>query len=318
MTACPICLDEGGGQRDGYHDACVLALLGPPPIAPSMAAHAREITEGNLVEFGRGSISGVQPKVLVQRSRDGANLEIIGRGGLFILKPQTSTLPALPENEHTVMTLGRHIGLDVPPCGLVRLGDGSWAYIIRRFDRSADGSQRYRQEDFCALAEQPAAKKYDKGSVELFMRILRKHLVAEDLPDQALLLYRQVLFSWWVGNGDLHLKNLSLTAGADNRWRLTPAYDLVCSELVIKNDAFALPLEGRRTGLDRAAWLRYARYCGLEESAAVAEMTNLVGATPWSEALIGRSYLPLDMKPQLVAVLRRNSAILRSDGTTRS
>lgn len=310
MTACPICLDPGSAHPDGYHPACILKLLGPPPIAPRMREGAQLLTEGNLVEVGRGSISGVQPKVLVRRSEDGTTLEIVGRGGLFILKPQTNNFPALPENEHTTMTIGRLVGLDVPPCGLVRLGDDSWAYIIRRFDRSHDGARRYPQEDFCALAEQPADKKYDKGSVELCMRILRKHLAPADLPGQALLLYRQFLFSWWIGNGDLHLKNLSLTAGAEGRWRLTPAYDLVSSELIIPKDSFALPLGGRRTRLDKRAWLEFARYCGLDEGVARAEMTRLVRALAPAESIIDRSYLPADMKERLTALLRRTSAAL--------
>ena len=152
MMYCPICLEEGGPQSDGYHEDCVLSLLGPPPLAPRMGVGARDLTEGSVVEFGRGSISGVQPKVLVRRSEDGKQLETVGKGGLYILKPQTAAHRAFPENEHTTMTLARRLGLHVPPCGLVRLGDESWAYIIRRFDRSADGSQRIRQEDFCALA----------------------------------------------------------------------------------------------------------------------------------------------------------------------
>lgn len=311
MTSCPICLEDGGTQADGYHDACVLALLGPPPIAPRLHRTTLELTDSDLVEYGRGSISGVQPKVLVRRSDDGATLEVVGRGGLYILKPQTRDLRSLPENEHTVMTLARALGLDVPPCGLVRLADDSWAYVIRRFDRSPDGSQRYDQEDFCGLAELPPEKKYDKGSAELCMRILRKHLAPADLPSQALLLFRQFLFSWWVGNGDLHLKNLSLTAGADERWRLTPAYDLVSSELVIDGDAFALPLAGKRKRLTRATWEGFAAYCGIAGDAASAEFQRLVDALPAAEALVSRSYLPDDMKPRLVEVLQRTSAILR-------
>jgi serine/threonine-protein kinase HipA len=311
VTPCPICLDEGSERRDGYHDTCVLNLLGPPAIAVRMREPAKDLTESTLVEFGRGSISGVQPKVLVRRSADGAHLEVVGKGGLYILKPQTNTFPSMPENEHTMMSLGRLVGLNVPPCGLVRLGDNSWAYLIRRFDRSADGAQRYRQEDFCALAGFPAEKKYDKGSAELCMRILRTFLDPVDVPAQALLIYRQFLFSWWAGNGDLHLKNLSLSAGHDGRWRLTPVYDLVCSELVILHDSFALPLDGRRTKLDRAAWEKFARYCGIRADDAAAEIGHLVGSLPSAEALVGRSHLPGEMKARLVDVLHRTTDTLQ-------
>lgn len=309
MTSCPICLEAGGRQADGYHDSCVLTLLGPPPMAPRMALGARDLTESNVVEVGRGSISGVQPKVLVQRSVDGHHLEVVGKGGLYILKPQTSTHRALPENEHTTMTLARRLGLAVPPCGLIRLADDSWAYIIRRFDRSLDGSRRIRQEDFCALAELKAEKKYDV-SAELCVRLLRQHVAPQDLPAEVLRLFRQLLFSWWVGNGDLHLKNLSLTAGLDGRWRLTPAYDLVSTELVLPGDTLALPIQGKKNKLLRGDWLHFAKYCGIVETDAEAEIARLQTSAAMAGDLIVRSYLPQDMQARLIPFLERRSAQL--------
>ena len=44
---------------------------------------------------------------------------------------------------------------------------------------------------------------------------------------ELLKLYRLLLFDWWSGNGDMHLKNFSLLTGKDGRHRLSPAYDLV-------------------------------------------------------------------------------------------
>lgn len=312
MMACPICLEPGGQQEDGYHDHCVLSLLGPPPVAPRMLMGARDLTESDVVEFGRGSISGVQPKVLVQQSQDGLRLEVVGKGGLYILKPQTSAHRALPENEHTTMTLARSLGLQIPPCGLIRLGDASWAYIIRRFDRTSDGSRRIRQEDFCALAGLPADKKYDKGSAELCVRLLREHLAPQDVPGEVLKLYRQMLFSWWVGNGDLHLKNLSLTAGLDNRWRLTPTYDLVSTELVLPGDKLALPLGGKHNKITLTDWLKFAAYCNIGETEVEAELERLAQAAGPAEALVVRSYLPQDMKDRLIPFLTRRSAHLRA------
>lgn len=311
MIACPICLNVGGTQPDGYHDDCVLSLLGPPPIAPRMSMGARELTESEVVEFGRGSISGVQPKVLVERSEDGRELKIIGKGGLYILKPQNSGYRALPENEHTTMTLARHLGLPVPPCGLIRLADESWAYLIRRFDRSEDGTPPIHQEDFCALAELPAERKYE-GSAELFVRLLKKHVAPQDLPGELLILFRQLLFSWWVGNGDLHLKNLSVTSGVDDRVRLTPAYDLVSTELVWRGSILALPINAKRNKLTPKDWLRLADYSGIEQAVATAEMANFGQASEMAGELVTRSYLPQDMKDRLVPFLAARSALLRA------
>jgi hypothetical protein len=46
-------------------------------------------------------------------------------------------------------------------------------------------------------------------------------------------LFRRMVFSWWTGNGDMHLKNFSLPAGADGIHRLSPAHDLLCTRLAI-------------------------------------------------------------------------------------
>jgi serine/threonine-protein kinase HipA len=91
---------------------------------------------------------------------------------------------------------------------------------------------------------------------------------------------------------------------------LTPAYDLVSTKLVIPNGIFALPLDGRRTKIRRADWLKFAHYCGLDEAIAPGEMMRLLEALPAAEELVNRSYLPPDMKPKLIDILRRNSEIL--------
>ena len=41
----------------------------------------------------------------------------------------------------------------------------------------------------------------------------------------------------------MHLKNFSLLTNEDGITRLTPAYDLVCTRLVIPDHQLALPLQ---------------------------------------------------------------------------
>ncbi|BBX27972.1 hypothetical protein GCM10009632_11580 [Mycolicibacterium alvei] len=42
-------------------------------------------------------------------------------------------------------------------------------------------------------------------------------------------LLKTVVFSWRIGNGDLHGKNLSIY-DPDGVWQPTPAYDLLCTQ----------------------------------------------------------------------------------------
>ena len=75
-----------------------------------------------------------------------------------------------------------------------------------RIDGKDDGSKVY-QEDFCQLSELPPSAKYD-GSGEGCAKIINRF--ASEPSIDLLRLFEQLVFSWWVGNGDLHLKNLSL------------------------------------------------------------------------------------------------------------
>src|SRR5690606_29429207 len=121
---------------------------------------------------------------------------------------------------------------------------------------------KVHQEDFCQLARQPIRAKYD-GSMELCVRLLRQY--ATEPPVEILKLYRLAVFIWWSGNGDMHLKNFSVTRDSEGLIRLTPAYDLLSSRLVIPNDRLALPMVRKDDHLTRGTWLEFARYCQLPE-----------------------------------------------------
>jgi serine/threonine-protein kinase HipA len=75
---------------------------------------------------------------------------------------------------------------------------------------------------------------------------------------EALKLLRLFVFSWWIGSGDLHLKNLALVTDPEGLTRLSPCYDLLSTRLVIPDDDLALSVDGRRGNLNRASWLRFA------------------------------------------------------------
>jgi serine/threonine-protein kinase HipA len=255
---------------------------------------------------GKMSISGVQEKVSLTLSEDRRNLELVTTGGRYILKPETSRFSSVPQNEQLTMRLARLVSIDVPPCGLVRLKDGALAYIIKRFDRLDDGAKLH-VEDFCQLAEKRLRDKYG-GSAELCVRIVRK-FATEPLVE-LYKLYRMLLLTWWVANGDMHLKNFSLLTTADGVHRLSPAYDLVCTKLVIPHDTLALPVGGKNKNLSRRNWLQFAEYCGIPERAARRVLDEQAAALEPAISLVGKSNLPEPMKREYEAILRENSANL--------
>jgi serine/threonine-protein kinase HipA len=256
---------------------------------------------------GRTSLSGVQQKISVTFSADKRTLQVNLGQGSYILKPQSSVYPQLPENELLTMRIAEAFGVEIPACGLVRLADGSLAYLVRRFDRPADGS-KLLQEDFCQLAAKPAKDRYD-GSAELCARLVRRY-AAEPLIELMKLL-RVFAVTWVTGNGDMHLKNLSLLAAADRIYRLSPAYDCLCSRLIIPDDTLALPIVGKREHLVPADWNRFGDYCGLPIRATDRLLKGVVAADREAAALISHSFLNEEFKSEYTALVAGRLSDLR-------
>ncbi|HUT93167.1 MAG TPA: HipA domain-containing protein [Thermoguttaceae bacterium] len=255
---------------------------------------------------GKMSISGVQAKVSLALSSDKSALEVAAAGGRYILKPETSQFPSVPQNEHLSMRMARLVSIEVPPFGLIRLKDGTTAYVIKRFDRLDDGT-KLQVEDFCQLAEKRLRDKYD-GSAELCVKTLRKYATEPLIEIRKL--YRLILFSWWMANGDMHLKNFSLITTTDGIRRLSPAYDLVCTRLVIGDDTLAMPIGGRDKSFTRGSWLRFAEYCQIPERAAKRLISDQIEALEPALRLISSSFLPDQMQEEYEGFLRENTSVL--------
>lgn len=300
---CRVCLGEVRGDAD-YHSRCLRSLFGTSKV-PSLDIETSKLHTAALAMVGHTSLSGIQKKISVNLSADRATLQVAAEGGRYILKPQTEAYPHLPENEHTTTQLARLFGIEVATGGLISLKDGSAAYIVRRFDRLSDG-RKHRQEDFCQLAEKSPKEKYD-GSAELCIRLLRKY--ATEPLVEILKLYRLLLFVWWTGNGDMHLKNFSLLVDEADVVRLTPAYDLVCTRLVIPDDQLALPILGKRDRLDRMDWVKFGEYCGLPQRAVARILDELVKSASKAKALVRRSSLDETEKGALTALLLERSGV---------
>jgi serine/threonine-protein kinase HipA len=304
MSVCRICLETTRGDAE-YHPRCVKSLFGATKI-PTLDIEVSKLHTAALAMVGHTSLSGIQKKISVNLGVDRETLQVAAEGGLYILKPQTGTYPALPENEHVTTRLAQLVGIETAPAGLVALKDGTLAYVVRRFDRLAGGG-KVRQEDFCQLAEKSPKDKYD-GSAELCVRLLRKY--ASEPLIEIRKLYRLLVFVWWSGNGDMHLKNFSVLIDSDGRVRLTPAYDLVATNLVIANDPLALAVSGKKTKLRRSDWLEFAEYCQLSERVAAPILERQAKAVNEAQGLIERSFLPDEQRQQYQQLIQDRSALI--------
>lgn len=304
MSACWACLDpvEDGAR---YHDRCLRALFGVAKV-PRIDVELAKLHTLALAMVGHTSLSGVQRKISMRLASEARTLKVAAEGGQFILKPQAQTFPALPENEHVTMRIAARAGIEIPPCTLVELADGTRAYLVRRFDR-LDGGGKLLQEDLCQLAIQSPKDKY-RGSAELCVKLILRHASAPVV--EAHKLFRLLAFGWWTGNGDMHLKNFSILRGEDGHYRLSPAYDLVSTRLLIEDDPLALPIGGADKEVSRRRWLELARRCRLPPRAAEGVLRDLAAATDEAVALVAASWLPDDMKRAYAALLRERGRVL--------
>lgn len=306
-SACLVCLAPAP-DTGRYHVRCLRSLFGVPRL-PALHVELAKLHTLALAMVGHTSLSGIQRKISLGLSVERTTLQVATEGGLYILKPQAQTFPSLPENEHVTMRIAACAGLVIPRCGLVALEDGTLAYVARRFDRTDSGAKRL-QEDFCQLAVRSPKDKY-QGSAELCARLVLRY-ASEPLVESARL-FRLLVFTWWTGNGDMHLKNFSLLRGDDGLQRLSPAYDLLCTRLVIPEDLLALSISGNKKNVTRRQWMELAQACQLLPRAAERVMREVGGALEEALALIERSALPAAMQRDYSALLAERAPVLLGD-----
>ncbi|RYG46474.1 type II toxin-antitoxin system HipA family toxin [bacterium] len=216
------------------------------------------------------AIAGVQPKISL------GGLFRTARTALTIAKFQPREFPNLLQNEAAIMRLAARCGL---PAAKVELREE--ALLVTRFDRVLDRqTRRLRQvhvEDALQLMNLYPHRKYTLDYREILQVIEGLHAGKAALLD-ALRLY---VFSYLVGNGDLHAKNVSLLYERETRrWRMTPAYDLLSTlpyaSLLSGADRMALALEDEAFGRFEAQdFIEMGSSFDLPESAVLRMIQNL-------------------------------------------
>lgn len=82
----------------------------------------------------------------------------------------------------------------------------------------------------------------------------------------------RLVFSYIVGNSDMHLKNFSLieTFEGSGEYVLSPAYDLLPVNTIMPEDKeqFALTINGKKTNIRRKDFFVFAESCGLSKNSA--------------------------------------------------
>ena len=252
MSLCPITYEQ---ISEGTYSRRGLKRLNPALEDLKLFPFDRqEIIREAQKRMTKMSIAGVQPKLSAQLSVKHSRFVLVDRHGSYILKPELSDYEDVPQNEDLTMRLASLSGIDIPLHGLIYAKDQSMIFFIRRFDRTGT-SGKVHVEDFAQIAGKSRDTKYDY-SMEKLITLIEQYCTFPMVEKTKL--FRRVLFSWLVGNEDMHLKNFSIIH-RDPVIELSPAYDLLNTTIVLANptEEMALPLMGKKSNFNSEVFFDY-------------------------------------------------------------
>ena len=313
MSRCLCCGKELRTETaHGWHTACVKAFFGTTKF-PDIDVTKEVLNQIAIDNTSKGfTVPGVQKKLSLHLSReDTPRLTLVNYPTGYILKPQTDEYAALPEMEYLVMQMAEVSGIKTVPHALLRLPsqENAFAYITKRIDR-ADG-QMLAMEDFCQLDGRLTEDKY-RGSYERCGKIIKTHSMNDGL-DLAKLFFR-VVFSFAVGNSDMHLKNFSLieTEEGSGKYILSSAYDMLSTNVVIPSDKdeLALTINGKKQNICRKDFLVFADTIGIPERSAEKMIEKIVKLKDKYISMCRDSYMPEQMRESLENLIEQRIAVL--------
>ncbi len=314
-----ICLCCGKKLKEaeyetGWHKSCIRRFFGTDLFPELVIDHTLINELADRTTQNGFTIPGVQKKISLHLSREEnvPRLTLIDYPLGYILKPPVEEYPYLPESEHLAMRLAEIAGIRTVLHALMKAESG-YAYITKRVDRVSVGKQEsgmLAMEDFCQLNGRLTVDKY-KGSYEQCAKVIRKFSSRSGLDLTEL--YMRVVFSYVVGNSDMHLKNFSLMAldSTQQNYILSPAYDLLPVNLLLPEDTeeFALALNGKKRNITRKDFLRFAENCGIEQKTAVRLIRSICSRYAKYENAVRESFLPQDMQETFIKLMQERMAL---------
>lgn len=140
-----------------------------------------------------------------------------------------------------------------------------------------------------------------KGSYERCAKIIQRYSSRPGLDITELFI--RVVFSFIVGNSDMHLKTFSLIETNENSgaYILSDAYDILPVNTVNPADTeqTALTLNGKKRNLHRNDFLKFADSCGMERTVADRLIDRLIGKRVIFETIVNSSFLTEELKEKL-------------------
>lgn len=274
------------------------------------------------------SISGVQPKIGVNKSLEGRFVGRTSTGeAAIIAKLPSPDYPRMPQLENLSMTLARLAGVAVCEFELVNLaalsaphrydlgGEVAGQFLaVTRFDRGLGGKRHF--EDFAQVFGLPPEQKYTESYAAIAAVLMG---LPQCGPAAVHELLRRLEVNELLGNADMHLKNIGLLYRDHKHAELAPAYDITATGLYNGTRGHALQLMPGIKAQHAAPLFNPTRlqdFCnalGLQVAGAAKVIRDVAtqAAEQWLQPVLNSSLTPWQ-KGQLLARLGTHPHLLQA------
>lgn len=302
-------------DKSGWHKTCIKKFFGTSQL-PKIEIDDKTLSLLAAETTSKGfTVPGVQKKLSLHLISDSntPRLTLVNYPTGYILKPQVAEFEAMPEAEQLVMSMADSAGISTVPHALIK-GSSGLAYITKRIDRTfSEGRVKLlAMEDFCQLDLRLTEDKY-RGSYERCAKIIERHSsrIGIDMAE----FFVRLVFSFIVGNSDMHMKNFSLieTSEGSGEYILSPAYDLLPVNTIMPADKeqFALPMNGKKTNIRRRDFLKFAQNCGIAATAAEKMINRQISMVPKYLSICEAALLTPELKVRLTKTIEERTDTIR-------
>lgn len=300
-------------KKTCWHNRCIQSFFSTKKL-PLLDISEEQLEQLADTTVNKGlTVPGVQKKLSLHLSQDSeTRLTIVNYPTGYILKPQTEDFDSLPEFEDLAMRMAETAGIKTVPHALMKMND-NYVYITKRIDRDITTQMicLYAMEDFCQLSNRLTQDKY-KGSYESCGRIIQKYSSYPGLDLSELFI--RVVFSFIIGNSDMHLKNFSLreTEPASRIFRLSSAYDMLPVNIIMPEDTeqLALTLNGKKRNIHKKDFYIFAEKCGIPKKSAEKMLQKLCSLKDEFIKQCENSYLSEELKVKTQSLINQRIELL--------
>jgi serine/threonine-protein kinase HipA len=243
--------------------------------------------------------------------QNGTVLALADGNGSHILKPiPTGTqqrLGQIPANEHLTMQLAAQVyNIYTVPNALIFEATGRPAYITRRFDLAQ--SSFYTNK--ITLRELAGDEQGKLSSVEDIAGLLKKYIAA--YTPQVEHLYALSIFNFLFSNYSQILYQLSLIETSQGEYLLSPAYNLLCTELHEHGDSAGLFTDSpTNAGGSFAEFLSLASKIGIVAKRAERILGRFIDGELLIDYMVRHSFLDEDGKQIFLRLYKERLEKLR-------